>query len=160
MLQSIAAMSFGFPGIVIGMGFIWSYVYLPIYGTLYALILAFAARYLAYAVETITAALRQLDVSLEEAAAMAGASIYSTMSRVLLPLLRPSLQSAALLLFVSFLREISAAALLYTPSTQVLSISIWTAFENANWGRASVLSLLVIVIVLGATALASKEKQT
>ena len=53
---------------------------------------------------------------------MSGASVFATVSRILLPLLRPSLQSAGLLLFVSFLREISAAALLYTPSTQVLSI--------------------------------------
>jgi iron(III) transport system permease protein len=158
MLQSFGAMSFGFPGIVIGLGFLWSYIYLPIYGTLFALILAFSARYLPYAVETTSAALRQLDVGLEEAADMAGASALYKIRRIVLPLLRPSLQSASLLLFVTFVREISAAALLYTPDTQVLSIAIWTSFEHANWARASVLSLIVVAIVLAITAAASMNE--
>lgn len=155
-LQSLGGMAFGFPGIVMGLGFIWSYVYLPIYGTLLALTLAFSGRYLAYAVETTTAAFRQLDVSLEEAAHVAGASGFATMKRVLLPLLRPALQSGSLLLFVTFLREMSASALLFTPSTQILSISIWQSFEHANWARASVLSLLVIAIVLAVSAVVSR----
>ena len=45
-------------------------------------------------------------------------------------------------------REIAAAALIYTASTQVLSISIWAFFENANWGVASALSVIATLITV------------
>ena len=156
-LRTLGALSFGIPGVVIGLGFLLSYVRLPIYGTLAALILAFSARYLPYATETSTAALRQIDVSLEEAAEVAGAGEVRKLGRILLPLLRPTLQSASILLFLSFLREISAAAVLYTPGTQVLSVAIWTSFENADWGRASALSLIIVVVVTGVSSLAARR---
>ncbi|MGA3399507.1 MAG: hypothetical protein ABSC95_09830, partial [Acetobacteraceae bacterium] len=52
------------------------------------------------------------------------------------------------LLFIAYFREIAAAALIYTSSTQVLSISIWAFFENANWGVASALSIITSVITV------------
>ena len=74
-------------------------------------------------------------------------------SRVVLPLLRPALQSGYFLLFIAFFREIAAAALLYTAQTQVLSISIWAFFENANWGAASALSVIATIVTVGMMAL-------
>ena len=47
----------------------------------------------------------------------------------------------------------AAAALLYTAQTQVLSISIWAFFENANWGAASALSVIATIVTVGMMAL-------
>ena len=147
-LDAIAVLPFGIPGIVVGLGFLWSYVYLPIYGTLWVLVFCYVARFLPYATETIGAQMVQIDKVLEEAAYVSGAHRLAAFWRVLLPLLRPALQSTYFLLFIAYFREIAAAALLYTSRTQVLSISIWAYFENANWGVASALSVVTTVITV------------
>lgn len=158
-LELLAFIPFGIPGVVVGLGFLWSYVYLPIYGTLLALVLAYTARFLPYAIETVGAQLRQIHTSLDEAASVAGGSPYAVLQRILVPLLRPALQSAYFLLFVTFFREISVAALIYTPTTQVISISTWTYFENADWGRASALSVLTTVVIVGVMAFVLRDKR-
>ncbi len=152
-LDILANLPFGIPGIVIGLGFLWSYVYLPIYGTLWVLAFCYVARFLPYATETIGAQVVQLDKALEEAAWASGANRVSTFFRIVLPLLRPALQSGYFLLFIAYFREIAAAALLYTAQTQVLSISIWAFFENANWGVASALSVITTIITIAMMAL-------
>jgi iron(III) transport system permease protein len=147
-LDILASLPFGIPGIVIGLGFLWSYVYLPIYGTLWVLVFCYVARFLPYATETVGAQIVQLDRALEEAAWASGAHRIASFRRIVLPLLRPALQSGYFLLFIAYFREIAAAALIYTQSTQVLSISIWAFFENANWGVASALSIITTLITI------------
>jgi iron(III) transport system permease protein len=93
----------------------------------------------------------QIDRSLEEAGWVAGATRLGTARRIMLPLVAPSVQGAYFLLFMAFFREISAAILLYAADTKVISVSIWSFFEQANWGQASALSVaatLVIFLVL------------
>jgi iron(III) transport system permease protein len=157
LLDFLSALPFGVPGIVIGLGFLWSYVYLPIYGTLWVLIFCYMSRFMPYATETVGAQVTQIDKSLEEAAWTAGANRLQSFSRVVLPLLRPSLQSAYFLLFISYFREIAAAVLLYTSKTAVVSISIWTFFENANWGNASALSVVSTFIIVAVMAFVSRH---
>ncbi len=152
-LDILASLPFGVPGIVIGLGFLWAYVWLPIHGTLLVLIFCYVARFLPYATETIGAQIVQLDKVLEEAAFVSGANRLVSFRRIVLPLLRPALQSGYFLLFIAYFREIAAAALIYTASTQVLSISIWAFFENANWGVASALSIVATVITVSLMAM-------
>jgi iron(III) transport system permease protein len=147
-LDVLASLPFGIPGIVIGLGFLWSYVWLPIYGTLWVLVFCYVARFLPYATETVGAQIVQLDRALEEAAWTSGAGRIASFRRIMMPLLRPALQSGYFLLFIAYFREIAAAALLYTSKTEVLSISIWSFFENANWGVASALSVVTTVITV------------
>ena len=147
-LDFLASLPFGIPGIVVGLGFLWSYVYLPIYGTLWVLVFCYVARFLPYATETVGAQIVQIDRVLEEAAWASGASRIASFRRIMLPLLRPALQSGYFLLFIAFFREIAAAALIYTSNTQVLSVSIWTYFENANWGMASALSMIASLVTV------------
>lgn len=148
-LDFTASLPFGVPGVVLGLGLLWAYAYLPlpIYGTLTILIVAFITRFLSYATETIGGRLIQIDRSLEEAAWTAGATRLQTLKRVLVPLTMPSLRGAYFLLFMAFFREIASAVLLYTAASNVLSTSIWSFFEQANWGLASSLSLVGMIVV-------------
>ena len=148
-LDFIASLPFGVPGVVIGLGLLWAYAYLPlpIYGTLSILVISFITRFLSYATETVGGRMIQIDKSLEEAAWTAGATRLQGIKRILVPLAMPSLQGAYFLLFMAFFREIASAVLLYTASTSVLSTSIWSFFEQANWGLASSLSLVGMVVV-------------
>ncbi|MCB1546499.1 MAG: iron ABC transporter permease [Hyphomicrobiaceae bacterium] len=154
-LDLLAAMPFGVPGIVIGLGLLWAYAYLPLplYGTLAILVVAYVTRYLPYATETIGGQMVQIDKSLEEAAWVSGAGRLTTLRRVLLPIALPSVQGAYFLLFMAFFREISSAMLLYTSATSVISVSIWSFFEQANWGEASALSVIATLIIFIAMSL-------
>jgi iron(III) transport system permease protein len=148
-LDFIASLPFGVPGVVIGLGLLWAYAYLPlpIYGTLSILIISFITRFLSYATETVGGRMVQIDKSLEEAAWTSGATRLQGIKKILVPLAMPSLQGAYFLLFMAFFREIASAVLLYTASTSVLSTSIWSFFEQANWGLASSLSLVGMIVV-------------
>ncbi|KAB0268877.1 ABC transporter permease [Microvirga brassicacearum] len=157
-LDFFVSLPFGVPGIVLGLGLLWAYAYLPLplYGTLALMIIAFVTRFLPYATETIGGQMVQIDKSLEEAAWVNGATPLEGVSKILLPLVRPSVQGAYFLLFMAFFREISSAILLYTASTAVVSISIWSFFEQANWGLASALSVVATLIIFVAMGLISR----
>jgi iron(III) transport system permease protein len=157
-LDFFVSLPFGVPGIVLGLGLLWAYAYLPLplYGTLALIIIAFVTRFLPYATETIGGQMVQIDKSLEEAAWVNGATRLRGVSTILLPLVRPSIQGAYFLLFMAFFREISSAILLYTASTAVVSISIWSFFEQANWGLASSLSVVATLIIFLAMGLISR----
>jgi iron(III) transport system permease protein len=149
-LDALVMLPFGVPGIVLGLGLLWAYAYLPLplYGTLTLIVLAYVTRFLPYATETAGARFVQLDRSLEEAAWTAGASRLSGVWHIIMPLSLPSLQSGYFLLFMAFFREISATILIFTASTSVLSVSIWSSFEQANWGLASALSIMAMVLMV------------
>lgn len=157
-LDFFASLPFGVPGIVLGLGLLWAYAYLPLplYGTLTLIVIAFITRFLPYATETIGGQMVQIDRSLEEAAWVNGATRLQGVSKVLLPLVVPSVQGAYFLLFMAFFREISSAILLYAASTAVISISIWSYFEQANWGLASALSVVATLIIFIAMALITR----
>jgi iron(III) transport system permease protein len=148
-LDMTASLPFGVPGVVIGLGLLWAYAYLPLplYGTLAIIIIAYVTRYLPYATETIGGQMVQVDKSLEEAAWVSGASRIETLSKILLPIVLPSVQSSFFLLFMAFFREISSAILLFTASTMVISVSIFAFFDQANWGLASALSVIATLII-------------
>ncbi len=148
-LEFLANLPFGMPGVVIGLGLLWAYAYLPlpVYGTLAIIVIAYITRYLPYATETIGGQLVQIDKSLEEAAWVAGATRTGALRLILLPIAMPSVQSSFFLLFMAFFREISSAILLFTASTMVISISIWSFFDQANWGLASAMSIIAILII-------------
>ncbi|MBO0766099.1 MAG: iron ABC transporter permease [Hyphomicrobiaceae bacterium] len=155
LLDFFAIVPFGVPGIVLGLGLLWAYAYLPLplYGTLALLVIAFVTRFLPYATETIGGQMVQIDKSLEEAAWVSGATRLKAVNKVLLPLVSPSVQGAYFLLFMAFFREISAAILLYSASSAVVSISIWAFFEQANWGQASALAVVATLIIFLAMAI-------
>ena len=148
-LDMVGSLPFGVPGVVIGLGLLWAYAYLPLplYGTLAIIIVAYITRYLPYATETVGGQMVQVDKSLEEAAWVSGASRIETLSKILLPIVFPSVQGAFFLLFMAFFREISSAVLLFTASTTVISVSIFGQFEVANWGAASALSVIATLII-------------
>ncbi len=148
-LDVIASLPFGVPGIVMSLGLLWAYAYLPIplYGTLALIIIVLVTRYLPYATEAMGAGLVQISKSLEEAAWVSGATKLVGLRRVLVPLALPAIQGAYFLLFMAFFREISSIVLLYTAGNQVISVSIWSFFESGNWDLASAFSLVATVFI-------------
>ena len=124
-------------------------------GTAVILPLAYLVRALPLTGRGLLAAYRQLDPSLEEAAASLGAGRWRTLARVTLPQLRPGLAAGASLAFVAALGDIVASIVLYTYETRPISIEILSSLRLAETGVAAafgVVLMIVSAVVLGVGA--------
>ena len=128
---------------------------LVLVGTAVILPLAYLVRALPLTGRGVLAAYRQLDPSLEEAAASLGAGRWRTLARVTLPQLRPGLAAGASLAFVAALGDIVASIVLYTYETRPVSIEILSSLRLSETGVAAafgVVLMLVSAVVLGVGA--------
>jgi iron(III) transport system permease protein len=135
------------PGLVLGLAL--SFVYLrspiPIYGTIFILLIAYVTRFMPYGMRYAVTSMHQISTELEESAQVSGASWWQTFRRVLLPLLTPGILAGWIYILVVSFRELSSSILLYSPGNEVLSILIFEQYEN---GQFTVLSALGVVMVL------------
>lgn len=146
LLESLTFLSFSFPGIVIGVGFLWFFVLTPLYGTLWALLLGYIATYLPYGIRPLTSALVQIHGHLEESSRVCGAGRIATLRRIVLPLLVPGVVSGWILMATMFVRELSLSVVLSRPGTEVLAVQILRFSEDGLWGRLAALGIVMILI--------------
>jgi iron(III) transport system permease protein len=119
-------------------------------GTAWILVLAYTVRVLPLVGRAALAGFRQLDPSLEEAAASLGAGPWRTLRRVTLPGLLPALGAGASLAFVTGVGEFVASIVLYTHRTRPISIEILSHFRNFDLGAAAAYGVLLMVLVAAA----------
>jgi iron(III) transport system permease protein len=143
-LESLSFLSFSFPGIVIGIGFMWFFIKTPLYATIWALLIGYIATYLPYGIRPLTSAFVQIHSHLEESSAVCGASLLTTMRRIVVPLLVPGIVSGWVLMATMFLRELSLSVVLSRPGTEVLAVQILRFSEDGLWGRLSALGIIMI----------------
>jgi iron(III) transport system permease protein len=155
-LESLSFLSFSFPGIVIGVGFMWFFVHTPLYATLWALLVAYIATYLPYGLRPLTSALVQIHPHLEESSRVCGAGPLYTLRRILVPLMAPGLVSGWILMATMFLRELTVSVVLSRPGTEVLSVQILRFAEDGLWGKLSALGMVMIFISTILVLMASK----
>lgn len=159
-LESLSYLSFSFPGIVIGVGFMWFFVYMPLYATLWALLIGYIATYLPYGIRPLSSAFVQVHAHLEESSLVCGASPFTTLRRIIVPLLVPGIVSAWVLMASMFVRELTLSVVLSRPGTEVLAVQILRFADDGLWGRLSALGIIMIAIsttlVLLATFVGSK----
>lgn len=139
------------PGIVLGLGFLLFYLYVPIplYGTLWIIILAYVAAFAMYGMRYLQPALIQIGAELEEAAVVGGARWWAVWRRVLLPMLAPALLGAFLFVFFHSFRELSVASLLYNGQTSVVSTQLLDMWTNGDLGVLSAFGSVVTVVSIG-----------
>jgi iron(III) transport system permease protein len=154
-LDFLAFVPITVPGIVLGMALILLYVAfpIPIYGTIWVLLIAYVTRYIPYGMRSASGSILQIHSELEEAAATSGASWWETFRRVTLPLLRPGFAAGWIYICIVSFREFSTSVLLATGDSRVLSILLFNMFEQgqvtvvAAIGILMILTLLSIVVV-------------
>jgi iron(III) transport system permease protein len=149
-IDYLATIPLAIPGLVLATGMIWFYIRTPIYGTLWILVIAHVAAYLTHASRLASNGLIQIDKSLEEASIVNGASLRRTLVRITTPLIRPSLLSAWVLIFIFSVREINEAIMLYSARSNVLSVVTWDYMQNGQIRQAAVVGILqTIGLILG-----------
>jgi iron(III) transport system permease protein len=155
LLESLSYLSFSFPGIVIGVGFMWFFVQTPLYATIWALLLGYIATYLPYGIRPMSSAFVQIHSHLEESSLVCGASPLVTMRRVIVPLLIPGIVSGWILMASMFIRELTLSVVLSRPGTEVLAVQILRFSEDGLWGKLSALGIVMIFISTSLVILAT-----
>lgn len=150
LLDILTTLPLLFPGIVMGLAILRFYLFvpIPIYGTLWILLIAFVTRYIPYGIRYTHSGLLQLHRELEEAAYTAGASWSNCMRRIILPLMTPSFLGGWVFIFLLSAKELSMSVLLVSPQTPVVSVAIFELWENAQVGELAAFGVLWTVILV------------
>jgi iron(III) transport system permease protein len=146
LLESLSFLSFSFPGIVVGVGFMWFFVTTPLYATIWSLLIGYIATYLPYGVRPLTSAFIQIHSHLEESSRVSGGGTFYTLRRIVVPLLVPGVVSGWILMATMFVRELTLSVVLSRPGTEVLAVQILRFAEDGLWGRLSALGIVMIGI--------------
>jgi hypothetical protein len=103
-----------------------------LYGTVWVLAWAFTINALPYGVRYSHAGMLQIHAELEEAAAMAGASSFASLRRIVVPLLAPALSAGWLFTFLLCMRALSLPVLLSGPNAQTLAVALFDLSANGQ----------------------------
>src|SRR5579871_453987 len=138
------------PRLVFGLGLLWAWlnIPIPIYGTLWLLALAYLTVMLPLGVRTLAGVVLQIDKSLEECARVCGAGWLYQMRTVTLPLLRPGILAAWLLIFMACVRELGVSVFLMDPNAKVIAPSIVAAFASSGTELTAAMALIQTATVV------------
>ena len=143
------------PRLVFGLALLWAWINLPIpiYGTLWLLALAYLTVMLPLGVRTLAGVVLQIDKSLEECARVCGAGWLYQMRTVTLPLLKPGILAAWLLIFMACVRELGVSVFLMGPNAKVIAPSIVAAFASSGTELTAAMALIQTATVIVALAI-------
>src|SRR4029079_19347589 len=147
-LGFLATAPIAIPGIVLGVGLFLSYTRWPLvlYGTLWILLVAFVTIALPSAYQQLQAAFRTIHPELEDASRILGATRLRSLWQITAPLLRTAVIATWCFIFVGVMRELSAAIILFTSQTKVISVLIYDLNESGDLGAISVIGLAMLII--------------
>jgi iron(III) transport system permease protein len=149
------------PGLIIGIGFFWAYLLVnPPGGTLrtslWGIMVALSIRSLTLAYFVISAAMATVSTSLDDAARATGARWWRTIRRIDLPILRPALFVAFILLFVSILNDYDPALFLVTPGHEVMGVTMLDAAQQGTNGPVAAMAMVQVAITIVAIVVAGR----
>jgi iron(III) transport system permease protein len=157
-LGFLATAPIAIPGIVLGVGLFLAYTRPPLvlYGTLWILLLAYLTIELPAAYQQMQSAYRAVNSELEDASRILGATRLQALRHVTAPLLRTSVIATWCFIFVAVIRELSAAVILFTSETKVVSVLIFDLKESGDLGAIAVLGLCMLAITFAVVILVNR----
>jgi iron(III) transport system permease protein len=155
LLDNLASFTVAFPGVVLGVALLVTYLTLPIplYGTIWILVVAFITRYTPYGMRFCYPGLLQISKELEESAQMSGASWAMVFRKIVIPLMMPSLFAGWIFVFLHSVKDLSVPILLARPGSEVVATLIFYLWENGHitkigaFGVSFTLFLVAIALV-------------
>jgi len=150
-LDGLTFISFAVPGVVLALALIFVYLkppfrYLGIYGSMWMIVLGLVTEYLAFATRTTNGGLIQIHTELEEAGSASGAGRLTTLRKITVPLLIPSLVAGWIWVVAHSLRAFSIPLVLGTKKNEVLAVWIWIHWQNGHIPMAAALGVILIAI--------------
>jgi iron(III) transport system permease protein len=157
-LGFLATAPVAIPGIVLGVGLFLSYTRPPfvLYGTLWILLIAFVTISLPASYQQLQAAFRTVHPELEDASRILGATRLKALWQITAPLLRTGVIATWCFIFVGVIRELSAAVMLFTSETKVISVLIFDLNESGDLGAIAVLGIMMLAITFAVVILVNR----
>jgi len=161
-LARVAGMGYALPGSVIAVGVLVPLAFLDravdallartlgissgilLTGSALGLIFAYLVRFLAVGCQTVEASLNKITPSLDMAARSLGASTLGVLRRIHLPLIRPGLSAAMILVFVDVMKEMPATLLLRPFGYDTLAVQVWQLTSESLWEAAALPALTIV----------------
>ena len=138
------------PAVLFGVSMLWLYlvVPIPIYGTLWVILLAYITRYMPHSMRIISVGMLQFHPELEEAAYACGASWWRMFRRILMPLLRPVLVTSWIWVTIHAFRELAISSILSGPDTRTVGVAIYSLWTEGSFGLISAFAVMVIALLI------------
>jgi iron(III) transport system permease protein len=158
LLDFLSWLPWSIPGILLGMALLWTFlqtkIFLPIYGTVYLLMIAMVIKSMPFGTQMIKSVLLQLGNDLEEASKVCGGTWFDTFRRVVMPLIMPALITVGLVGFISAARDIGTVVLLGSGKSRTLSLLMLDFAAGAEFEKATVVAVMVVGLVVIAALIA------
>ena len=158
LLDFLSWLPWSIPGILLGMALLWTFlqtkIFLPIYGTVYLLMIAMVIKSMPFGTQMIKSVLLQLGNDLEEASKVCGGTWFDSFRRVVMPLIMPALITVGLVGFISAARDISTVVLLGSGKSRTLSLLMLDFAAGAEFEKATVVAVMVVGLVVIAALIA------
>ena len=157
-LETVVTLPFAVPGTVLALAIVLAFLKpvfgLRLYNTLWIILVAYIARFLALALRPVAAALVQLHPALEEAARASGASLWRTLADVTVPLLRSGLLAAWILAAVPALTELTLSVLLWSAGNETIGVMAFNLHEEGKVLLSAALASVIVAVSLAGHLLA------
>lgn len=148
-LDFISVLPIGLPAVVLSLGFLWAYLWMPlgIYGTLWAVIIAISTAIIPHTIRNLDAALRQLGNDVELAAQILSAGPGRRILTIVLPMIRKPLVAGWLFAFLLTTIQVSVPLVLRAPGQELLSIAVWSLVtDTGNYVEGSAVAIIQAVV--------------
>lgn len=145
---------YALPGVVLSIACILLFVKpLPIiqvslYGTLWIILFAYISRFFSVGFKPIMSSMMQIDVAMEEAAQLCGASLWRRMRDIIVPLLAPAVFAGFILVFLIAFNELTVSALLWSAGKETIGVLIFNMEESGDVIMAAAISVVVVALVV------------
>jgi iron(III) transport system permease protein len=148
LLDQLASLPLVLPGVVLGIAVLVLYIRspIPVYGTIWILVIAYVTTYLPYGLRYAHPGVLRIHPELEESAQLSGAGWLGTFRRVVVPLILPALFAGWIFVFLISVRELSVAALLYTPRSPVIATTMLDLWRNGSVNQVTAFGTIVALV--------------
>jgi len=149
------------PGIIIGIGFFWAFLLVnppgnAIRNSIWGIMVALSVRAMTLAYFVISSAASTISASLDDAARASGGSWWTTVTRIVFPILRPALLVSFILVFISILNDFDPALFLVTPDHQIMGTTMLDASRQGSVGPVAALAMVQVALTVAAIFLAGR----
>lgn len=150
-LDVLAYVPHAMPGVIIGTSVLLIYLVLPVplSGTIWVIVIALSTQYTSLSTRLMNGAISQIQVQLEEAAEVSGASQTQILRKILLPLILPPFVNGGLLIFLLSIRNLTLALILASPKAVLLSVLIFQRWDAGQTEDTAAVGIVMVAITLG-----------
>jgi len=153
-VDQVISVPYSIPGIILGLGLILTWAApLPIinktiYATVFMLLVAYVVRFSSLQIRSSSTAILQLDLSMEEAAVISGATGFKKWVQIVIPLIFPATMSGVGLVFISSLTELTTSSLLWSAGSETIGVVVYNYTSAGYTTTACAMSTIVLVALL------------